>query len=66
MLSLLEGQPVHLSAPKTQYAQDIVFDKDTPIFCRSKSEILSIKNGMLDGKETEMMAVRWCVFSLHI
>ena len=37
-----------LSAPKTNYAQDIVFDKDTPIFCTSKSEILSIKNGVLD------------------
>lgn len=65
MLLLLEGQPVHLSAPKTHYAQDIVFDKDTPIFCTSKSEILSIKNGVLDEKETEMMAVRWRVFSLH-
>ena len=65
MLLLLEGQPVHLSAPKTHYAQDNVFDKDTRIFCTSKSEILSIKNGVLDEKETEMMAVRWRVFSLH-
>ena len=65
MLFLLEGQPVHLSAPKTHYAQDIIFDKDTPIFCTSKSEILSIKNGVLDEKENEMMAVRWLVFSLQ-
>ena len=65
MLLLLEGQPVHFSAPKTHYAQDIVFDKDTPIFCTSKSEIISLRNGVVDDRETEMMAVRWRVFSLH-
>ena len=42
MLLLLEGQPVHFSAPKTHYAQGIVFEKDTP-FCTSKSEIVAIK-----------------------
>ena len=65
MLLLLEGQPVHFSVPKTHYAQDIVFDKDTPIFCTSKSEIISLRNGVVDDRETEMMAVRWRVFSLH-
>ena len=29
LLLLLEGQPVHFSAPKTHYAQDIAFEKDT-------------------------------------
>ena len=47
------------------YTQDIVLDKDTPIFCTSKSEIISLKNGVVDNREREMMAVRWCVFSLH-
>ena len=28
---MLEGQMVHLPAPKTHYARDIVFEKDTPI-----------------------------------
>ena len=65
MLLLLEGQPVHFSAPKTHYAQDIVFDKDTPIFCTSKSEIISVKGGVVDERETDMMSVRWHVYSLY-
>jgi len=52
MLLLLEGQPVHFSAPKAHYAQDIMFDKDTPIFWTSKSEIISLKNGVVDDRET--------------
>ena len=65
MLLLLEGQPVHFSVPKTHYAQDVVFDKDTPFFCMSKSEIISLRNSVVDDRVTEMMAVRWHMFSLH-
>ena len=65
MLLLLEGQPVHFSAPKTHYAQDIVFEKDTPIFCTFKSEIVAIKGGVIDDIETQMMSVRWRVFTMY-
>ena len=65
LLLLLEGQPVHFSAPKTHYAQDIAFEKDTPIFCTSKSEIVFIKGGVVDDIETQMMSVRWRVYSLY-
>ena len=65
MLLLLEGQPVHFSAPKTHYAQDIVFEKDTPIFCTSKSEIVAIKGGVVADIETQMMSVRWRVFTMY-
>ena len=65
MLLLLEGQTIHFSAPKTHHAQDILFDKDTPIFCTSESEIVSLRGGVLDDRETEIMAVRWRVFGLH-
>jgi len=65
LLLLLEGQPVHFSAPKTHYAQDIAFEKDTPIFCKSKSEIVLIKGGVVDDFETQMMSVRWRVYSLY-
>ena len=61
LLLLLEGQEVHLPAPKTHFARDIVLSKDTPIFATSKSEIIFIKNGIIDQRETEMMAVRWKV-----
>ena len=56
---------MHFSAPKTHYAQDIVFEKDMPIICTSKSEIVSIKGGVVDEMETQMMSVRWCVFCLY-
>ena len=50
---------MHLPAPKTHYAKDIVFDKDTPIF-------LFIKNGVIDQRETDMMAVRWKIFHFNV
>ena len=50
---------VHLPAPKTHYTEDIQFAKDTPIFCTSKRPLIFIKNGIVDNRETEMMAVRW-------
>lgn len=65
LLLLLEQQPVHFSAPKMHYAQDIVFVRDTPIFCTSKSEIILIKGSMVDDNETQMMSVRWQVYSLY-
>ena len=43
LLLLLEGQTVHLPAPKTRYSKDIVFDKDTPIFCTSKHQLIFVK-----------------------
>ena len=65
LLLLLEGQPVHFSAPKMHYAQDIAFEMDTLIFCTSKSEIVFIKGGVVDDIETQMMSVRWRVYSLY-
>ena len=64
-LLLLEGQLVHLPAPKTHYARDIVFDKDTPIFATGNNPIVFVKNGAIDEKETEMMMVRWKIFRFH-
>ena len=65
MLLLLEGQLVHLPAPKTHFAKDIAFEKDTPIFCTGKYPIVFIKNGVIDERETEMMTVRWRVFNFN-
>ena len=64
-LLLLEGQLVHLPAPETHYAKDIVFNKDTPIFATGKNPIMFVKNGAIDEKETEMMMVRWKIFRFH-
>ena len=50
-LLMLEGQMVHLPAPKTHYAKDIVFDRDTPIFCTGKQPIIYMKIGVINAKE---------------
>ena len=64
MLLLLEGQTLHLPAPKTHFAKDVVFERDTPIFATSKEPIVFMgKRGCIDDRETEMMAARWKVFT---
>ena len=65
-LLMLEGQVVHLPAPKTHYAKDIVFEKDTPIFCMGKQPFIYIKNGVIDQHETKMMSVRWKIFQFKV
>ena len=65
-LLMLEGQLVHLPAPKTHYARDIVFEKDTPIFCTGKQPFVYIKNGVIDQWETDMMSVRWKIFHFNV
>jgi hypothetical protein len=64
MLLLLEGQSLHLPAPKIHFVKDIVFERDTPIFATSKCPIVFVgKGGRVDERETEMMAARWKLFS---
>ena len=62
---LLEGQLVHLPAPKSHYAKDIVYDKDTPIFATGKHPIMYVKSRAIDERENEMMSVRWKVFHFN-
>lgn len=64
-LLMLEGQLVHLPAPKSHFAKDTVFDSDTPIFATSKHQLVFVKNGAIDERETEMMSVRWKVFNFN-
>ena len=63
MLLLLEGQTVYLPTLKCHYAKDIVFETDTSIFCTGKHELVFIKGGCIDERETEMMRVRWRIFN---
>ena len=65
LLLMLEGEVVHLPASKTHFTQDIEFEKDTLIFCTSKRPLIFVKNGVVDDRETEMMAVWWNVFCLN-
>lgn len=65
LLLMLEGQLVHLPAPKCHFAKDIAFDQDTPIFATSKQPLAFVKNGSVDYRETDMMTVRWKIFNFH-
>ena len=65
LLLMLEGQLVHLPAPKSHFAKDITFYNDTPIFATSKQPLAFVKHGILDDRETEMMTVRWNTFNLY-
>ena len=62
LLLMLEGHVVHLPAPKTHFARDISFDRHTPIFWTGKSPLMFVKNGVIDDRESDMMACRWKVF----
>ena len=65
LLLMLEGQLVHLPAPKSHYSKDLVFDRDTPVFATSKFPLAFVKNGAIDERETEMMSVRWRLFNFN-
>ena len=55
---------VHLPAPETHYAKDITFNLDTPIFATGKGPFVFSRSGIVDERETDMMAVRWNVYLL--
>ena len=65
LLLVLEGDPVHLPAPKSHFWRDIVLDRDTPIFGTSKQEFAFVRGGVVDEREIEMMKVRWRIFHLN-
>ena len=58
-LLLLEGDELHFSAPKTSYAQDILFDKDTPVFATADE---CFKRTTTAVKDNYMMTLRWKKF----
>ena len=66
MLLLLEGQAIHFAAPKSTYAKDILFNRDTPIFATSKEPIrYPGRYNTTDERENEMMDIRWKFFRFY-
>ena len=65
LLLMLEGDVVHLPAPKTHYSTDICLQRDTPIFATGKGPLIYVKNGVIDQQETDMMSSRWRILKLH-
>ena len=58
-LNLLEGQTVHLAAPKTHFAQDIVLSSDMPTFATSIEMIKFIGKSFHIEGENAMMEAQW-------
>jgi hypothetical protein len=61
-LQLLEGDTVHIAAPKNTCSKDIEFNKDMPFFATADAPIVLVKGGSLDQSNTQMMQVRWVFF----
>ena len=61
-LQLLEGDIVHIPAPKNVRSKDIECKRDTPFFATADAPIVLVKGGSLDQCNTQMMDVRWVFF----
>ena len=58
----LEGDTVHLPAPKNVCTRDLELNKDTPFFVTSDAPLVVIKEGAIDTTNTTMMRVGWVHF----
>lgn len=61
-LQALEGDTMHLPAPKTFCKRDIKLNKDTPFFATSDAPLVLVKGSSIDRAYTQMMDVRWRMF----
>lgn len=62
LLQALEGDVVHLPAPKNFCRRDLELSADTPFFATSDAPLVLIKGGNIDHINTVMMNVRWKFF----
>ena len=62
LLLALEGDTVHLPAPKNLSSHDVELNRDTPFFATSNAPIVLVKGGSIDHTNTETMNVRWRFF----
>ena len=64
---LLEGQNVHLAAPKIQYANDILITDDVPIIFATSRAAIMFGGKVANAKEEYvMMEARWRKFQLSV
>ena len=62
LLQILEGDIVHLPAPKNFCSKDIEFNRDTPFFATADAPLVLVKGGSIDQANTQMMSVHWHFF----
>ena len=61
-LQALEGDTVHLPAPKNLCSKDIELSKDTPFSATSDAPLVLVKGGAMDRGNAEIMNCRWVFF----
>ena len=61
-LQALEGDIVHLPAPKNVCPRDIELNADIPFFATADAPIVQVRGGSIDRANTDMMNVRWHFF----
>ena len=61
-LKLLEGLPMHIEAPKTHFAEDILWDVKTPIFATSSTQLKKVDGGVVNEIEANMIRDWWNYF----
>ena len=61
-LQTLEGDIVHLPAPKNFCNKNIEFTTDTPFFATADAPLVLVKDGSIDQTNTQMMSVHWRFF----
>ena len=62
LLKVLDGDMVHLPAPKTFCKRDVELTADTPFFATADAPFVLIRKGTIDRTNTEMMNVHWRYF----
>ena len=62
LLQALQGDVVHLPAPKTFSQRDLELTADTPFFATADAPMVLIRGGSVDRTNAEMMDVRWRFF----
>ena len=65
-LNLLEGHSVHLAAPKTHYARDMLISDDVLIFATIIAPIVFARKSVNVEGENAMIEARWRKFQLSV
>ena len=66
LLNILDGSKLHVAAPKTSHAKDIVWAEKQPIFATGPDRIRRFHKGtnVINSPETSQMDARWVYLHL--
>ena len=60
-MNILDGSRLHIAAPKTTHAKDILWDRKQPVFATGPDRIRRYHKGttIVNAGETNQMDARW-------